>query len=273
MNPGISGTFPWLSIEAQGWEKYRFERLHVCCYTRTGTSTPGSIIMSPDYDAADAAPVSEQVSSAYFGTVEDAPWKDIKLLLDPARLRGDRFIRTGGLAPNLDIKTYDVANVFVSTTDGTAVSWSKVWVEYDVILMNPQLPPGGPVGTGTLLGGGGSFAVATPFGAAPTSSGSYALMGAGTNVLSMSGLSIGTEYSLSIALIGTVLTALSAGTEVGITGIRGYASMVNAAATNISLFYTFSATATNASCVITVAGTTITGANVVWSALTAAPGF
>jgi hypothetical protein len=174
----------------------------------------------------------------------------------------------------LDIKTYDVANVFVSTTDGTAVSWSKVWVEYDVILMNPQLPPGGPVGTGTLFGGGGSLAAATPFGAAPTSSGSYALMGAGTNVLSMSGLSIGTEYSLSVVVIGTVITVVSAGTEVGLTVLGiGDTSMLAANATYGSLFFTFSATATSASCVITVAATTVTLSKVVWSALTAAPGF
>jgi len=146
LNPGLAATFPWLSTQAQSWEAYRFNKLKFCAYTRTGSAIPGSLMLVPDYDAADAAPISEQVASAYEDVSEDVPWKDVECELLPAAMHSlgpRKFIRTGPLAANEDVKTYDVGNLFVCTVDGTAVKWSKLWVEYDVTLFTPQLPPGG----------------------------------------------------------------------------------------------------------------------------------
>lgn len=146
LNPGLASTFPWLSTQAQGWERYRFDRLRFCYYTRTGSNIPGSVQMIPDYDAADAAPISEQVASSYEDVKEDAPWKDIECELRPSALNAlgpSKFVRTGPILVNQDIKTYDAGNFFLATTDGTAVSWGKLWVEYDITLMTPQLQPNG----------------------------------------------------------------------------------------------------------------------------------
>jgi hypothetical protein len=146
LNPGLVGSFPWLSSQAQSWERYRFNRLRFCYYTRTGSNVPGSVQMIPDYDAADAAPLSEQIASTYEDVAEDAPWKDICCECRPDALHAlgpTKFIRTGALAANLDIKTYDAGNFFLATIDGTAVNWGKLWVEYDVTLFTPQLPPSG----------------------------------------------------------------------------------------------------------------------------------
>lgn len=146
LNPGLPASFPWLSTQAQGWERYRFNSLKFCYYTRTGSNVPGSVMLIPDYDAADPAPVSEQIASTYEDVEEDAPWLDIECELRPSALNGigpSKFIRTGALLANQDIKTYDAGNFFLGTTDGTAVNWGKLWVEYDIVLMTPQLPPGG----------------------------------------------------------------------------------------------------------------------------------
>ncbi len=148
LNPGLAATFPWLSSQAQGWERYRFNRLRFCYYTRTGSNTPGSFMMAPDYDASDSAPVSEQIASAYKDVVEDAPWKNICCELDPSSLNSlgpSRFIRLGALSANQDVKTYDAGNLFAFTIDGTAVPWGKLWVEYDVELITPQLNASGSV--------------------------------------------------------------------------------------------------------------------------------
>lgn len=111
LNPGLSTTFPWLSTQAVGWEQYKFNKLKFCYYTRTGTSTPGSILMVPDYDAADAAPTTEQIASAYRDVVEEVPWiEEFSCTLDPRAMLepGNRkYIRTASLAANLDVKTYD----------------------------------------------------------------------------------------------------------------------------------------------------------------------
>lgn len=146
LNPGLAATFPWLSSQAQSWEEYKFNRLKFCYYTRTGSSTPGSVQLVPDYDAADAAPASEQIASSFQDVVEDAPWKNLECSLSSSSMfpMGPRkFIRSGALAANLDVKTYDAGQLFICTTDGTAVNWGKLWVEYDVELSVPANPAAG----------------------------------------------------------------------------------------------------------------------------------
>lgn len=147
LNPGMAVTFPWLSSQAICWEQYKFNKLEFKYYTRTGTGTPGSVMLVPDYDAADPAPISEQIASSYEDVSEDAPWKDISCLLRPSAMHqpGPRkFVRQNpSFSGGLDIKTYDSGNLFLCTTDGTAVSWGKLWVEYDVSFFIPQLPSQG----------------------------------------------------------------------------------------------------------------------------------
>jgi len=151
LNPGISQTFPWLSTQAIGWEQYHFKSLRFCYYTRCSTLTAGSVMISPDYDAADISPASEQIMSSYANCIEDAPWKDIVCRLDEKSMHPDgsrKFVRTGPLisplvGQALDIKTYDVGNLFVATLDGGSTNWGKLWIEYDVIFYVPQLAPTG----------------------------------------------------------------------------------------------------------------------------------
>ena len=194
LNPGISATFPWLSTQAQGWESYRFNKLKFCYYTRTGSNVPGSVLLAPDYDAADAAPASEQVASTYTDSEEDAPWKDIDCNLSPSKLHTlapTKFVRTGPLPANQDIKTFDSGNLFLCTVDGTAVSWGKLWVEYDVSFFTPQMNPSGA----------GIMAYQRISGVTPTSTSSL-----GTQTISPTS----TETLFTVS--GDVLTFAKAGT-------------------------------------------------------------
>jgi hypothetical protein len=174
LNPGLSATFPWLANIANNFEQYRVNRLVAKYLTRTGTNVPGSILLYPDYDAADAAPVSEQIASNYQEVCEDAPWKDISCALRIAGMHAigpKKFVRAEALANNLDIKTYDVGTLFLSTVDGTTVSWGKLWLEYDISFFEPQLnPAGAPIFLGGSVTGapGGSMTPAAPFGTAAT---------------------------------------------------------------------------------------------------------
>ncbi len=261
LNPGIATSFPWLSNEALGWERYRFNRLRFCYYTRTGTGVPGSVMMAPDYDAADPAPASEQAASSYHDCEEDAPWKDIVCTLSPKDLNGaekEKYVRSGALAANQDIKTFDSGNLHLCTVDGTAVSWGKLWVEYDVTLFTPQVPPGGFPGVGMLTAAGGSIAAATPFGAVPVSSGQFSLAGAATNVVSFQNLTVGQAYDIRALIVGTVITGISTGTAVGGTLSLQRSNAFNAAATNGMCSALWTATAASGSFVLTVTATTVT---------------
>jgi hypothetical protein len=275
INPGLQGTFPWLSIEAQGWEKYKFRSLKLCSYTRTGSNTSGSIILAADYDAADAAPTNEQITSSYYGTVEDAPWKDICFIFDPARLAGERFLRTGALAANLDIKTYDVANTYICTLDATSsgTNWSKLWWEYEVELINPQLPTSGPSGSGTILAGATGLTAATPYGDTNIVTGSYNLSCTASSTLTWSGLTIGTKYILSSYTIGTTLGSAISNSSMLNGTVATSRTIVNTAANTAIAFLTFTATAASGSINVSLSSGTITSSASTLAALIPSPTF
>lgn len=233
LNPGISATFPWLSVEAAGWERYKFNRLAFRYYTRTGTGVPGSVILSPDYDAADPAPMSEQQASSFKDAQEDAPWKDIVCPLSVKELLGgenDKYIRLGILGPNQDIKTYDSGNLHLCTIDGTAVSWGKLWVEYDVTFKVPQLQTDAVNASNTtVIQSGGTVSRAAPFGDAATQTGGLDVQASGATLTFNK---VG-EYGITMLIAGTVTTGTAptlTGTVSGATNFNGD-QLTNAAAT------------------------------------------
>lgn len=275
LNPGLAASFPWLSIEAQGWERYRFKKLNFRYTTSTGSTTPGTVTMAPDYDAADAPPASEQVALTYKNREYCPPWELDKLCrLSPAMMNAafkEHFVRVGPIGANQDVKTYDVGNLHLCTSGGTAVQWGKVFVEYEVEFFNPQLPSGGVSSASVLVGAGGSLAAATPFGAVPVLSGALTLaMPAKT--LSISGLMIGQEFSVCIICAGTGITAWNAnGAVTGCVAKSVLYEGIPAAATSGASCVTFTATAPTATVLYNVTATTVTASEAIVSILAPVP--
>jgi len=210
VNPGIPETFPWLSVIAQAWEKYRFRYLRFVFLTRTGSTTVGQVLMAPDFDSADDPPSSELVMATYEDAISDAPWKNICCNLKASSMNNSlgkfHFTRFGPLAANLDIKTYDCANFLLSTTDGVdGTSWGKLWVEYEVEFSTPQLPPSGLQVDGGMVVGNGAFANDTPLGDNPiVDPQSRGLLMTSENELTI--LHPGT-YTCDLAIEGTGVTS------------------------------------------------------------------
>jgi hypothetical protein len=71
INPGLVGTFPWLSVLAAEWQQYRIHKMCFRYETRTSTSSVGSVILSPDYNVVDVAPSTEQIASNTQDAVEN----------------------------------------------------------------------------------------------------------------------------------------------------------------------------------------------------------
>lgn len=260
-NPGIVASFPWLATIAQNWETYMFKKLRYCSYTRTGSNTVGSIVMAPDYDASDSDPASEQIMSAYQDVVEGAPWRDMFCQLRPSAMHPEgkrKYIRTGTLASNLDIKTYDVANLYVNTVDSNAAgSWSKLWVEYEVTLYTPQASSSLPVGiAGGRLQGATSMTGALPFGTA----GAVDAQAVGFSYSGTTGLitfeKVGT-YVMTLNIIGTVITAFPAAVLSGCTSIVT-ANSIDSGALTAKYLLAVNATSSNATVQITATATTVT---------------
>lgn len=152
LNPGLLASFPWLSSQAARWQQYRFHMLRFRYVTRTATTTVGSVILSPDYNAIETPPRSDQEASNTQDAVEDSAWQEISCTLDPKALFpfGPRKnIRSGGVAG--DLSNYDAGRFFVCTNGFTAAGViGKLYVDYDVEFFVPQSTTIAPPGPSTI---------------------------------------------------------------------------------------------------------------------------
>ncbi len=143
LNPGLSGTFPWLSGQASSWEMYRFYSLRFDYITRTATDEKGSVILTPDYDPRDVTPTTEAQATNNQDAIEGSVWQQISCQLDPKSMHGNaprKFIRSGNVAG--DLRNFDVGSFFLSTVEeDSSDPIGKLWVEYDVELYIPQNSP------------------------------------------------------------------------------------------------------------------------------------
>jgi len=264
LNPGLATTFPWLANIAMNWERYRFNKLRFVYLPRCATSTNGSVSLIPDYDAADSAPQNEQVASSLQNMREDAVWKQLTIDLDPSSMHAigpSKFVRTGALQPNLDIKTYDSGNLFVAVADNASpnIAFGKLWIEYDVTFMTPQLPTTGQNSVVIQPISGASST--NPLGTSQVIVGPLGATVSGTS-LTLSNLLPGAEYVFNNVSAGTGITAaprlLSIVDNLGnaVTLKNGPSNLFNAAATASSSYSSF--LATTATMVATLAATATT---------------
>lgn len=131
INPGLSGSFPWLSQQASSWERYQFEKLEayyvpiVSQYATNGQS--GKVILNLDYDATDSPPTSKREAMDSAPAESAMPYEGVSLLARPSELRGSvphHYVRARNLAPSEDRRFYDAALLNVSTEgnqDGSAI--------------------------------------------------------------------------------------------------------------------------------------------------------
>lgn len=197
-NPGLSGSFPWLSKIARRYEEYRFKKLRYEFRSVASSSTSGVIMMSFDYDAADDAPASKGEQAQTIPNSECNVWmnNDLAVPMDGKY----RYVRAGTLPPNLDVKTYDMGNMWISSAYGNNVTGGELYVEYTVELRKPTA--GVELG-GTLTSSTTSFAA--PFVATSTTSGpAYPFKRISDTSLEVTA---GGEYLLVAKAVGTGLTA------------------------------------------------------------------
>lgn len=213
-NPGMPAVFPWLSGVARNWEKYKFHKLIFHYVPRCSTSTAGSVMMAFDYDSADADPVSDQTILSYDNCQDSAPWNSLKLVCPSGKLAEgplQRFVRHAVLPSNLDIKTYDVGKVCVASSDCQgSTPLGRVFVDYDVELFIPQVPPEGPefVASANVSNQPADATPAMPLGHSPVavanSVGSFANDGVHNTLTNL----VSGSYNLTSGLSGTALAGL-----------------------------------------------------------------
>lgn len=140
INPGLSGTFPWLSTIAKNYTEYRVHGLSFDYVPSCPTTTPGDVILTPLYDPQIPTPVSEVEASDQIDTKSGSVFMNHRMILKPSKMNisgTKKLIRDYAMAGS--IVNYDCGRVCVSTTSGSGGAIGKLFITYDIELFAPRL--------------------------------------------------------------------------------------------------------------------------------------
>jgi hypothetical protein len=286
LNPGLSGSFPWLSSIASNYQEYTWKGV---VYEFVSTSADaiasstntalGSVMMFTNYKSTSALPVNKlQVLNEYF-SCDNKPSESFchPIECNPAENPYNvQYIRTGAVPSGEDQKTYDIGVFAVATTgfQGTSVVCGELWVSYEVELRKPIIPI--PEPGGTSPGGYAHFFASTAvttsayFGTSQTVAGTF-------SAAVLTGFVIAaTTITFPIGWYGNVMvfmtwvggsTAVTVPTVTGTTNIATVKGFINDTVVNVDntgttatrLFTcgTWSITNPNINAVLTLSGGTL----------------
>jgi len=144
INPGLSQTFPWLSgVVGAKFQQYRingmtFEFRSMSSDALNSTNTAlGSVIMSTDYDSADATFASKQeMENTEYG-VSCKPSVNMLHGIECERSQtpvNELYIRAYSVPSGKDIRLYDLGAFSIASVgcQGTSVNLGELWVSYDI---------------------------------------------------------------------------------------------------------------------------------------------
>jgi len=270
VNPGMSTTFPWLSFETIGWEKFRFQKLTFRYEAATATTATGAVILAPDYDASDLSPASEIVIMDYQDRAYGPPWavKPIVCNVNPKSLNSNynqHFVRSGLLSANQDIKLYDPCNFSIATVgQANSNAIGKLFVDYTVTFSNPQLPYNGAnslVPSGGRFVSGGTQSAGNPLGTVPTPDAQN--VGISIDATSRTLFDKIGDYLVEFVTTGTTITDII-GTAVSGCVVTEITQLLNTAATIGNATYNVAVSAANALVDWTMAAATVTNGTVMY---------
>ena len=148
LNPGLEGTFPWLSQIAENYDEYE---LLQCIFTFKSTTSEssntangqvGTVLMATSYNAAQPN-FTDKVSMMQYefsnsGRITESLLHGVEC--DPAKLSGSRgeYIRNNPVVVGQDLKTYDHGKFQIAIANCAATyanqSLGELWVSYTVKL-------------------------------------------------------------------------------------------------------------------------------------------
>ncbi len=170
VQPGLAQLFAWLSSQAISYQEYEFKSLRFEYTSEKSASTNGKLMLAFQPDATDAAPASKQEMLENEEKATCAVWDGCVLTVERREALGQRrYIRSGALAANLDIKTYDIGQLIVATNgcaDTSAIG--ELWVEYTVVLAVPVISIAAVAKATSLQLTGASPSQTSVFGTTPT---------------------------------------------------------------------------------------------------------
>jgi len=226
INPGLPGSFPWLSQIAPNFDQYQILGM-IFHFKSTasdfGTTTNmamGTCILATDYDSADTNYGNKlEMENAQYST-SCKPSIDCMHAIecDPdITFAPIKYVRTGAVPTNKDIRLYDQGNFQFATTgmpaNGGAIG--ELWVTYKIAFFKPALNNGAQLltdwyrsATATNTSRWGSSAVRSTNSSLGTSVTNNTLFFPGQLSSPVAYAKIGTAYWITYACLGSS-TALS----------------------------------------------------------------
>ncbi len=151
INPGLAGTFPWLSKMSGLYTQYTlrgliFEFVSTSASALNSTNTAlGTVILATRYNPYDPSFTSKIEMDNHEFTTSSKPASScihpIECAPDETPFRV-HYVRNGGLSNSQDQRLYDWG-VFTIATVGMQASSTigELWVSYDVVFEKPRLNP------------------------------------------------------------------------------------------------------------------------------------
>jgi hypothetical protein len=149
VNPGIAGTFPWLSTVANAFEQYRmhgllFEFKSTSADALNSTNTAlGTVIQATEYNPLHPPFVAKRDMENYVYSTSGPPSCSALHPIECARdvsVMDEFFVRNVPV-PDSDLRFSDMGNYQIATIGMQAAAViGELWVTYDIELIKPKLP-------------------------------------------------------------------------------------------------------------------------------------
>jgi hypothetical protein len=149
INPGLPGTFPWLSTIAQQFDQWQpngivFEFRSTSSDYNGTSQALGVVVLATDYDSMDNDYASkiEMENSDYAMSVKAADGAvhgvECDMTERPTRIL---YTRTTDIPANTDARMYDLGKFQIATKGMSAadVNVGELWVSYDITFYKKQL--------------------------------------------------------------------------------------------------------------------------------------
>lgn len=149
INPGLPGTFPFLSTIASNFQEYNFKGLvfefkSTSADALNSTNTAlGTIAMAVQYRAGATSFTTKQQVLNEMWSADSKPANSFFMPVEcaPAECPMDiQYVRTGALGSNDDVKFYDLGKLALSSVGSQATAVvGELWASYEVCLRKPVL--------------------------------------------------------------------------------------------------------------------------------------
>lgn len=147
LNPGMFGTFPWLSQIANQFDEWRPNGMVVvyksASSTFSGTSSLGIITMATDYDVLDPPYANTvEMNNSDFAVSTNVATNLIHPIECAVKERPTRLLytRSGPISSNDNLRWYDLGNFQVATEGCTASQvCGELWITYDISFFKAQI--------------------------------------------------------------------------------------------------------------------------------------